>query len=157
MGFVDTDADIRFSAASPMAMEDVESTTSNSVEIHGGGGGSSTINEINQHSLTTPARPRIVTPVYFSTASHMSSPLVRMDDKGLVQDHVFLAFAQMEPTILTTADKAGPWKGKMCGEKGLQCRHCQGRCLTKGKSHGKWYPSSAKNLGQTTTMNSIIK
>jgi DNA-directed RNA polymerase subunit RPC12/RpoP len=154
LGFVDTDADIRFSTVSPMAVEDVEYTTSNSVDIRGG---NNTMNDTNPHSSTTPARPRIVTPVDFPTESNICSPLVRMDDKGLVQDHVFLAFAQMEPTILTTADKVGPWKDKMCGEKGLRCRHCQGRSLTKGKTHGRWYPSSAKNLGQTTTMNSIVK
>jgi len=75
---------------------------------------------------------------------------VTEDEKDLVQDCVFLAFAQMEPTILTIDDKMGPWKDKMCGEKGLRCRHCQGR-LISGKSHGKWYPSSSKLLDQTLT------
>lgn len=146
MGFVDTDEDIRFSSTlSPM--EDVEYTN----------GGTSPMEDTNLHSFTTPGRPRIVTPIDFPFENNNHSSLVRMDDKGLVQDHVFLAFAQMTGVTLTSVDKAGPWKDRVCGEKGLRCRHCEGRFLIKGKSHGRWFPSSAKNLGQTTTMNSIVK
>ena len=163
LGFVDTDHDIRFiPTVSPM--EDVEYTTSNTVALYGGG---NTMNDTKFHSFATPARPRIVTP--FPTENNLApsgavfmgegrvAPFLEGIDMGLVQDHVFMAFAQMETIILTRTDKVGPWKDKICGTKGLRCRHCQGRCLIKGKSQGKWFPSSAKNLGQTTTMNSIVK
>lgn len=121
-------------------MEDVEYTSSDD----------STMEDV------APACPRVVTPVEWENNIESLS-LVRMDDKGLVQDHVFFAFAQMTGVTLTSVDKAGPWKDRMCGEKGLSCRHCQGRILIKGKPSGRWFPTSATNLGQTTTMNSIVK
>lgn len=145
IGFYDTDEDIRFSSSSASdPMKDVEYTNDDT-------------SETKDHSYSKPVRPRIVSPVDFPFDNKNDSSLARMEDKGLVQDHVFLAFAQMTGITLTSVDKAGPWKGRVCGEKGLRCRHCKGRHLIKGKPHGRWFPTSAKNLGQTTTMNSIIK
>ncbi len=143
IGFYDTDEDIRFSSTSD-PMEDVEYTSDDT-------------SAMEDHNSPTPVRPRIVSPVDFPFDNKNDSSLVRMEDKGLVQDHVFLAFAQMTGITLASVDKAGPWKGRVCGEKGLRCRHCKGRHLIKGKPHGRWFPTSAKNLGQTTTMNSIVK
>ena len=105
-------------------------------------------------TITPARRPRMVTPVDFtSTNNSQIGTLVTDADKGLVQDHVFLAFAQMEPTVLGEEDKKGPWKDRKCGEIGLRCRHCTGQSTI----FGKWFPSSRTNLGQTTTMNSIVK
>ena len=141
-GFVDTDEDIRFSPTLSSPMEDVEYTSSD--------------DDSSMEDLS-PACPRVVTPVDFPFENNNDSPLSRVEDKGLVADHVFFAFAQMTGVTLTSDDKAGPWKDRMCGEKGLTCRHCQGRVLIKGKPSGRWFPTSATNLGQTTTMNSIVK
>ncbi len=143
IGFYDTDEDIRFSSALD-PMEDIEYTNDDA-------------SAIKDKSFPTPVRTRIVSPVDFPFDNKNDSSLVRMEDKGLVQDHVFLAFAQMTSITLTSVDKAGPWKRRECGEKGLRCRHCKGRLLIKGKPHGRWFPSTAKHLGQTTTMNSIVK
>ena len=140
MGFVDTDEGIRFSSAGVgMGMEyDVGEITPS----------------LSKLEL---AQPRIVSPVEFIVENDESNypTLVSMEDRGLVQDHVFLAFAQMVPAILT--DKKGAWKDRTCGEIGLKCRHCEGRCVAKGESRGLWFPRSVTTLGQTTTMNSIIK
>jgi hypothetical protein len=107
LGFVDTDdgMGIRFSPTAtvvPTPME-ITPTTDTSNEIKSSYGTTTSQSLI---TITPARRPRMVTPVDFTSTNNSEiGTLVTDADKGLVQDHVFLAFAQMEPTVLGEEDK----------------------------------------------------
>jgi hypothetical protein len=56
----------------------------------------------------------------------------------------------MQPTKLTISDQVGWYKNREIGFPGLCCKHCGGR-----PSFGRYFPSSARNFGQSTTIETI--
>jgi hypothetical protein len=105
LGFVDTPdgMGIRFSPNTMPTPMEVTPTTDTSNEIKSSYGTTTSQSLI---TITPARRPRIVTPVDFTSTNNSEiGTLVTDADKGLVQDHVFLAFAQMEPTVLGEEDK----------------------------------------------------
>ena len=80
------------------------------------------------------------------------SQLVRMKDRDLVPDSLFVAMAQMKPCRLTHADRVGCYKSRDLGFLGMCCKHCGGQ-----PGFGRYYPNSVRSLAQTTTSQTILK
>ena len=75
---------------------------------------------------------------------HKPKPVVRMDDKDLVTDYLYLLMEQMQTCRFTEEDRTGgrsKIKDNQVGFPGMECRHCQGRA-----GFGRYFPSSVAAL-----------
>lgn len=80
------------------------------------------------------------------------SSLVKLDDRDLVPDALFVAMAQMKLCHLTQADRVGCYKAREIGFVGMCCKHCGGQ-----PGFGRYFPNSVRSLAQTTTSQTILK
>ena len=79
------------------------------------------------------------------------SPLVTMEDYGLVLDSQFAALSQMDRCKLQQEDQIGYNKGKQVGYVGLCCRYCGGR-----PNFGRFFPSTERNLEKTSARDTMV-
>jgi len=79
------------------------------------------------------------------------SPLVSMEEYGLVLDSQFAAMAQLDRCQLTAADQIGYNKGRTVGFVGLCCRYCGGR-----PGFGRFFPATERNLEKTSARDTIV-
>lgn len=92
-------------------------------------------------------------PVDLERLVHSSnSLLVALDDVDLIPDALFLAMAQMKPTLLAASDRVGCYKTRPIGYLGMCCKHCNGQ-----PGFGRYFPNSVRSLAQTTTSQTILK
>lgn len=78
-------------------------------------------------------------------------PLVLPEDKALISDYLYLTLEQMQPCLLTEADRVGCYKSREVGFHGLACMHCVGQA-----GCGRYFPASEASLSQTTTSQTIM-
>lgn len=85
-------------------------------------------------------------------------PLVIPQDEGLVSDHMYLTFKQLQPCNLTEADRTQNhhYKHKTIGFPGLVCQHCVGTAACKA-GKGRFFPASLDVLYALYTCSSIVK
>jgi hypothetical protein len=76
---------------------------------------------------------------------------VTMNERGMVSDAHFVAFAQLKPCHLEESDKAGWYKDREVGFPGVCCMHCGGR-----PSSGRYFPRSGDNFLRSSK-HSIIR
>jgi len=75
---------------------------------------------------------------------HEPQLVVRLEDKDLVTDYLFLLMYQMQTCSFTEEDRTGgrsKIKDNEVGFEGMECRHCQGRA-----GFGRYFPSSVSAL-----------
>jgi len=80
------------------------------------------------------------------------SSLVKMSDRDLVPDALFVAMAQMKPCEFEEEDRVGCYKARELGFVGMSCKHCGGQ-----PGFGKYFPATVRSLAQTTTSQTILK
>jgi len=69
------------------------------------------------------------------------SPVVTLEDRGLISDSQLAAIAQMDLCQLTQADRIGWFKNREIGFGGLCCKHCKGK-----PSFGRYFPNSVRSF-----------
>lgn len=79
------------------------------------------------------------------------SCLVYRDDKGMVSETHYLAFAQLKPCRVTVEDQCGWYKDREVGYPGVCCIHCGGR-----PSSGRYFPKTG-DFYMRSSRNSVVK
>lgn len=70
-----------------------------------------------------------------------NSPVVTLEDRGLIAEAQLAAIAQMDLCQLTEADRIGWFKNREIGFGGLACKYCGGR-----PSFGRYFPNSVRSF-----------
>ena len=77
-------------------------------------------------------------------------PLVLIEDRDLIPDHLYLTVEQMVPCRFGSSEKSPAAGEKYTGYPGLMCKHCL------GKTSGRWYPSSESAMYVSTFTKGLV-